>query len=385
MKRRKIIAFIMVVALLSLVVLAGCETMQTNEANEDTTSEASITEAAEKPEDTADTMEESSTDDVETAAMIDEDGFYHIDLGLFCDDTVIDQLKMSVPPETITGKVGVTVNGLVFPYGAGEWNLCQEAADKYFPNLEVIIEDGAADPVVQTNVVDDFIQQEIDVLVIDPVEPSSMVPAIERAIDAGITIVFMDRWAETEYTSYVRASDINEGYSSGKYLCELIGGKGNIVEMMGTLAASNTLDRHEGFMKALEEYPDVNLVDSQTANFNTSEGMKLMYDWLQKYPKGELDGVYSHSDTMTLGAIQAIEAEGRDELFVTSIDCQQASIEHIRSGAIDGITVFPVPMPAALVVAAKILAGEEVPEIVDMSYPLVTKENVDIYDGNIGY
>ena len=110
-----------------------------------------------------------------------------------------------------------------------------------------------------------------------------------------------------------------------------------------------------------------------------------MHDWLQKYPKGELDGVYSHSDTMTLGAIQAIEAEGRDELFVTSIDCQQASIEHIRSGAIDGITVFPVPMPAALVVAAKILAGEEVPEIVDMSYPLVTKENVDIYDGNIGY
>jgi ribose transport system substrate-binding protein len=255
-----------------------------------------------------------------------------IDFGLFCDDNCKDALQLEVPGSSIKGKVGVLVNALAYPYGAGEKNGAEEAQKKYFPNMELFIGDGDADAITQSKLIDDYIAKGIDVLVLDPVETNAMVPAAKRAEAAGIKVILMDRYLNGfEGVTLIKASDVEEGRVIGEHLAKLTNGKANIVELTGPPAASNVSDRSNGFKQAIEGYPDMKIISVNNAQFDPSVALKITQDLLNKYPKGEITALYSHSDHMTTAIAQAIVAAKRDEIIVVSIDGSQGIMEHIKS------------------------------------------------------
>ncbi|WP_424766946.1 substrate-binding domain-containing protein [Paenibacillus sp. sgz302251] len=308
-----------------------------------------------------------------------------IDYGLFCGDGCQEVLTLEAPRESIKGTVGVVASG-TFPYGAGTMRMADEAVRKYFPNMDVIIGNGKSDPVIQSAVIDDFIAQKVDVLVIDLVEKDTVDAALERGKDAGIPIILIDRWTNVEPLTLIKAEDVEVGRKAGQQVVALLNGKGNVVEIKGTAASTTTIDRNKGILEAFEGYPNIKIIESMNADFEQAKGMRMMEHVLQRFPSGEISAIVSHADVMTMGAIAAIKAAGReDEIFVVSVDAQETALEAIEAGEIHATVAYPIVMPMGIIAAAKTIAGESMPKFIELEAPIVTKENVAKYKGKTGY
>jgi ribose transport system substrate-binding protein len=305
-----------------------------------------------------------------------------IDFGPFCTGECKEIMTLKADPATITGKVGMPIASLTFAYGAALKSRTEEAAKTYFPGIELIVGDGQNDPSAQTTLIDNYISQGVQVLIINAVEKDALAPAVKRAMDAGIKVVEVDRTVSTPVTVTIKANDYDIGLAAGKRMVEVLGGKGSVVELQGSAAASPTIDRHKGFMDAIAGSPDIKVIGSNNADYDQAKGLQVMEDFLQRFPAGGIDAVFTHADIMSFGAVQAIQAAGRqDEIKVVSIDGENAAIDLIAAGKMDSSTIYPVVAPMGIVAAAKILAGEPLPEFVKLDSPTVTKENAAEFKG----
>jgi ribose transport system substrate-binding protein len=308
-----------------------------------------------------------------------------IDFGMFCADMCQESLTVQAFRDSIEGKVGLIVSGF-FPYGLGTRRMAAEAARKYFPNMELIIGNGDSDPAIQSSILDDFISKKVDVIVIDLVEKEAVNPALERARAAGIPILTIDRWTPVEVSTLIKADDVEVGRKVGQHIVHLLKGQGNVIELKGTEASTTTIDRHKGILEAFKGYNGIQIIESINADFSTDKAHKMMEGILKRFPKGEIAAIVSHADVMTMGAIKAIEAAGREnEIAIVSVDGQKFALEAIESGAIDATVAYPIVMPMGILAAAKTLAGETIPEFIELEAPLITKENVAFYKGKTGY
>ncbi|NRF95917.1 substrate-binding domain-containing protein [Paenibacillus frigoriresistens] len=305
-----------------------------------------------------------------------------IDYGLYCSKECQDALTLKATPDSIKGKVGFAIASLTFTYGTALKSSTEEAAKKYFPNMELVVGDGQNDPAIQSSVVDDFISKGVKVLIINAVEKDALVPAVERAVKAGIKVISIDRTVNTKVITTIKANDLDLGMAVGKYTVDLLKGKGSIVEIQGSPSASPTIDRHKGFMDAITSSPEIKVIASQSADYDDAKAMKVMEDMLQRFPKGQINAVYTHSDNMSIAAIKAIKAAGRQgEIQVLGINGEQSAIDSIASGEMTATAVYPVVAPMGVVAAAKALAGESMPDFIKLESPVITRENAKKYNG----
>ena len=305
-----------------------------------------------------------------------------IEWGPFCGPECQKILMPKADPASIKGKVGMAVASLTFPYGVALKSRTEAAAKKYFPGIELIVGDGQNDPTAQTALVDNYISQGVKVLIINAVEKDALAPAVKRAMDAGIKVVEVDRTVSTKVTTTIKANDYDIGFLEGKRLIEVMGGKANVVELQGAAAASPTVDRHKGFMDAIKDSPNIKVIGANYADYDQAKGLQVMEDFLQRFPSPQINAVFTHADVMTFGAIEAIGAQNRaGEIKIFSIDGENAGIEKIAAGQMDSSTIYPVVAPMGIVAAAKLLAGEELPEFIKLDSPTVTKENAEQFKG----
>jgi ribose transport system substrate-binding protein len=305
-----------------------------------------------------------------------------IDLGPFCTGECKQILALHADPATIKGTVAFPVASLTFPYGVALKMFTEEAAAKYFPDIKLIVGDGQNDPTKQTALVDDYIAQKVNVIIINAVEKDALAPAVKRAMDAGIKVVEVDRTVSTPVTVTIKANDYDIGFAAGKSLISALHGKGNVAEIQGAAAASPTIDRHKGFMDALKDAPDIKVVGSNNGDYDEAKGMQVMEDFLTRFPAGKIDAVFTHADMMARGASRAIASEGRQNgLIIVSIDGENSTIDMVAEGKIYSTTIYPVVAPMDIVAAAKLLAGEPLPKFVKLDSPTVTKENAADFKG----
>ena len=142
-----------------------------------------------------------------------------------------DNFDAKADPASIKGTVAFPVASLTFPYGVALKKFTEEAAAKYFPGIKLIVGDGQNDPSKQTALVDDYIAQKVNVLIINAVEKDALAPAVKRAMDAGIKVVEVDRTVSTPVTVTIKANDYDIGLAAGKSLISALGGKGTVVEI----------------------------------------------------------------------------------------------------------------------------------------------------------
>lgn len=308
-----------------------------------------------------------------------------LDYGPFISEKAQSVLTLHADSASIKGKVGLVVSG-TFPYGIGTKQMAEETVRKYFPGITMFVGNGDSDPAIQSTIIDDFITKKVDVLVIDLTEKDAVNPALDRAKAAGIPIILIDRWATTDVNTVIKADDVKVGYKAAQTLANIMGGKGQVLELKGTAASSTSVDRHKGIMETFALYPDIKVVASMNADFDQYKALMVTEDILQRLPKGQLHGIISHADVMTLGAIQAIKAAGREnEIKVVTVDGQEMALEAIEDGKIDATVAYPIVMPMGIIAAAKILAGEPLPKYIELESPIITKENVETFKGKTGY
>lgn len=264
-------------------------------------------------------------------------------------------------------KVGVSLSTLNNPFFVSIREGVEEAAkDK---DVETVITDAQNDSSSQNNQVEDLITQKVDLIIINPVDSTAISSSVKKANEANIPVICVDRSSdEGEIVSFISSNNIEGGKLAGEFILEKAGKDAKVIQLEGIPGASSTRERGEGFKKATDK--KIDLVASQTANFDRAEGMTVMENLLQAQP--DVKAVFCQNDEMALGASEAIKASGKDIVLV-GFDGNEDAINAVKEGTMTA-TVAQKPKEMgkiALETAVKYLKGEKVEEKVDSPLELV--------------
>lgn len=243
------------------------------------------------------------------------------------------------------------------------------------------------DVATQASQMDNFINQGVDAIIIAPVTADSLGPQLQAANDADIPVIAVNTTLDDDeaITSSVLPDDVAAGRQEMQQMADHLGGEGNIVVLQGPLGSSPELDRTQGINEVLEDYPDINILAIETANWSRDEAANLMANWLTSFGD-EIDGVVSENDDMALGAIQAMKEAGLDPLLpVVGVDGIEDGLRAIQAGEIIGSSLQHgrVELAAGLAVAEKVACGEDVEKIYTYTMPPLNADNVDQAVANV--
>ena len=267
------------------------------------------------------------------------------------------------------GSIGLSVSTLNNPFFVSLAEGAKAAAEE--KGVSLAVADAGDDSAIQQNDIEDLISRNVSVLIVNPVDSDAVAPAVQNAISQGIKVISVDRVVNGVDVDCQSASDNVAGAKMAtEYLMELIGEGAKVAELQGVPGASATIDRGAGFHEAADEA--LNVVASQSANFDRAEGMSVMENVLQS--DGSIQGVFAHNDEMALGALQAIAASGKD-IKVVGFDATDDAVNEVKAGRM-AATVAQKPElmgETAILTAIRLIAGEEVEKSLPVEVELITK------------
>ncbi len=265
------------------------------------------------------------------------------------------------------------------------WNMMLEGAQNAAKDLGVEIK-GLA-PIKPNNVeeqirqMEDAITAKVDAIIVVPSDSKGIVPGIEKANRAGIPVMTSNTRAfGGKFIAFAGAPNEEAAYIVAKTFLETLGGKGNVIVLEGVPGAQTAIDRKAGIDRAIKEFPNVKVLASQTAKFSRVEGMRVMENLLQQFPK--MDAVLCANDEMALGAIEAIDAAKKlKEIKVAGFDGNNDAIKSISEGrlVITGAQRPDAQAYWSVLAAYMYLEGYPVPREIYVPCPPVDKSNVGEY------
>jgi ribose transport system substrate-binding protein len=186
----------------------------------------------------------------------------------------------------------------------------------------------------QLGLVDEVVSVKPDAIVLAPFDPRAMVSAVDKLNAAGIPVINVnERLASGDVVAYVGTDDYQLALTTARRLIEAMGKKGNIVILEGPANLPTSIERVKGYKDVLNEFPDVKLLASKSANYARAPAVEVMKSFLRLYP--QIDGVLATNDPMAIGAVEALKASNRKALVV-GINASNEVIEFVRSGDILG-------------------------------------------------
>ncbi|SIQ30625.1 monosaccharide ABC transporter substrate-binding protein, CUT2 family [Paracoccus thiocyanatus] len=270
-------------------------------------------------------------------------------------------------------KIGMTFQELNNPYFVSMQEALNEAAASL--GAEVVVTDAGHDVAKQLSDVEDMLQQDIDILLLNPTDSAGIEAAVHAAKAAGVTVVAVDANANGPVDTFVGSKNRDAGYMSCKYLGDALGGKGEVAILDG-IPVVPILQRVEGCKAALEEFPDIQLVDTQNGRQDRSVALGVVENMIQSHPN--LAGLFSVNDGGAMGALAAIQGSGKD-IKLTSVDGAPEAVKAITEGGpfIETTAQFPrdqVRVGLAMALAQK-WGARVVPKEVPIDVMVVDKEN----------
>lgn len=235
---------------------------------------------------------------------------------------------------------------------------------------KLIFDDAQQKQENQITAIRNFIQQDVDYIVLAPVTETGWDTVLKEAQDADIPVIIVDRMVDVSddslYTAWVGSDFKLEGQKASAWLKAYAEAKGmsevNIAHIQGTIGASAQIGRTEGLEEAAKEN-GWNIVDQQTGEFTQAKGQEVMESMLKKHDN--INVVYCENDNEAFGAIDAIEAAGKKvgpdgDILVMSFDTTNAGLTDTLSGKIICNTECnPLHGPRVQEIIEKLEAGEE--------------------------
>jgi ABC-type sugar transport system substrate-binding protein len=247
--------------------------------------------------------------------------------------------------------------------------------------VELLFSDAQQKQENQIKAIRTFIAQQVDVIGVSPVVETGWESVFQEAKEAGIPIILVDRRAvvsEDLYATYLGSDFLEEGRNAGRVMVDLLGGQGNIVELVGTEGSAPAIDRYVGFREILKDYPEINIIASKSGDFTRAKGKEVMEEFLKSYGD-QIDALYAHNDDMAIGAIRAIEAYGLrpgEDIKIVSIDAIRDAFQAMIDGKINAtVECNPLLGPQFFELALKVVNGEEVPKWIPSEEGIYFPEN----------
>lgn len=270
-------------------------------------------------------------------------------------------------------KIGMTFQEMNNPYFVSMQEALNEAAADL--GAEVVVTDAGHDVAKQISDVEDMLQQNIDILLLNPTDSAGIEAAVQAAKAAGVIVVAVDANANGPVDTFVGSKNRDAGYMSCKYLGDALGGKGEVAILDG-IPVVPILQRVEGCKAALAEFPEIQLVDTQNGRQDRSVALGVVENMIQSKPN--LAGIFSVNDGGAMGALAAIQGSGRD-IKLTSVDGAPEAVKAIADGGpfIETTAQFPrdqVRVGLALALAQK-WGARVVPKEVPIDVMVVDAKN----------
>ena len=265
--------------------------------------------------------------------------------------------------------IGFSVSTLNNPFFVSLSDAAEEKAKSLDAKISVV--DAQDDASKQASDVEDLIQQKVDMIMINPVDSAAVASAVESANSAGIPVITVDRSSEGgEVVAHIASDNKAGGKLAGEYLLTLVEKGAKVAVLEGIAGSSAAIDRGEGFNEAVKG--SVEIVASQTANFDRSEGLTVMENILQANP--DIEAVFAQNDEMALGALEAIDASGKD-IIVIGFDATDDAVKKVEAGEM-AATVAQQPSligEKAIEAAVNHLEGKEIEESIPVDLQLIKK------------
>ena len=303
-------------------------------------------------------------------------------------------------PDLADKKVGVCI----YQFSDNFMTLFRTELEDYLVKLgfskdNITIQDGQNDQATQSNQIDAFIADGVDVLIINPVNTSSAETITDKVVDAGIPLVYINRepgedeearWAENNWNvTYVGCDARQSGTFQGEIISDLGldaidkngNGKIDYVMIEGDPENVDAKYRTEFSIKALEDAGlEVECLDDQVGNWDQATAQQLVANSLSQYGD-DVEVVFCNNDAMALGALQSIEAAGRtvgEDIYLVGVDALTEALDNVASGKMTGTVVNDhfSQSHAAAEAAANYLTGTENEHYIGCDYVKVTADNV---------
>ncbi|MDV2582213.1 ribose ABC transporter substrate-binding protein RbsB [Alkalibacillus haloalkaliphilus] len=240
--------------------------------------------------------------------------------------------------------------------------------------VDITVVDAQDDAATQLSSMEDLIQQDVDVLVVNPTDSEAVITAVEAANEADIPVVTVDRSADGgEVVAHIASDNVAGGEMAGDFIIEQLGGEGNVVELEGIPGSSAARERGEGFHNSVGAEDGIEVVAEQPADFDRAEGLTVMENIIQSGE--EFDAVFAHNDEMALGAVRALESAGMDDVIVVGFDATDDAVEAVEAGEMDA-TIAQQPIvigEQGVETALDIANGETVEDFIPVDLELVTE------------
>lgn len=249
---------------------------------------------------------------------------------------------------------------------------------------ELIFDDAQQKQENQISAIRNFIQQDVDYIVLAPVTETGWDAVLGEAKQAGIPVIIVDRMVDVKddslYTAWVGSNFELEGKKAAAYLDAYMKAKNmkdmKLVNIQGTIGASAQIGRTKGLDDAVAAN-GWNLLDKTTGEFTQAKGQEVMESFLKQ--NKDIDVVVAQNDNMAFGAIDALKAAGKTpgkDVTIISFDAIKAALKKVQSGEINAeFECNPLHGPRVAELAKKIMKGEKVDKIQYVDEQVFTKDN----------
>ena len=159
----------------------------------------------------------------------------------------------------------------------------------------------------QVQQIDSLVATGIDLLIVAPNQVATISPAIDRAYDKGIPVIVFERKTSSQkYTAFISADNYEMGRVIGEYIIARLRGKGNVLEIKGLEGSSPAIERHNGFMDAIKQAPDIKVVGSLQGDWTEPTAQEVTKQWISTNKDVRVDLVFGANDRTAMGARKAV-------------------------------------------------------------------------------
>ena len=261
----------------------------------------------------------------------------------------------------------------------------QDAAAEKGVTIDVLSVPTEQDTEQQLNQLQTALAQGYDAIMVSPITPANLIPALVAANQAGIPIINVDERVDpaaaeaagAKLTSVIASDNRDAGARAAQYMIDNIPDGGKVAIIEGKAGNQSGLDRKEGFQEAIETAGNFEIVASQPADWDQQRALDAATNILQANP--DLVGFYAANDTMALGVVEAARAAGKlDQVVIIGTDAIPAALAAVQAGDMEG-TVAQFPAEEARIatsLAILALQGNPVEGFIPSPIELITKDNV---------
>lgn len=252
---------------------------------------------------------------------------------------------------------------------------------RFYDDVQVEVRTARDDNARQEEDIRRFIKEGVDLLVVAPNEARSITPVVEEAYGKGIPVILVDRKISSDrYTAYIGADNRAIGREVAAYIGNLLQGSGVVVEITGLAGSTPAIERHEGFLEGIADYPGIRLLATGEGAWLRRQAGEKMEALLDSFP--HIDAVFAQNDRMAAGAYEAAHRRQRaGQMRFIGIDAlpgEHYGLEDVLAGRLTASFIYPTGGDRVVQIAMDILQGKPFPRETILGTSVVDSTNAPI-------